>query len=74
MWHCKDTFEERSVCVDGVCAKCRMDDKNIGHSCKKCGQKLDDYKCEENETMMMRKRDNWAGPGQVTCAMCEIVL
>ena len=51
-----------------------MEDKNIGHSCEKYGQKLEDYKCEENETMLMRKRGNWAGPGPETCAICEIIF
>ena len=35
---------------------------------------LEDYKGEEYETTMMRKRDNWAVPGPETCAVCEIVL
>ena len=51
-----------------------MDDKNKGRRCTKYKQKLDNYKCEDNETMMTRKRSNCAGPGPEMCAICEIVL
>ena len=75
MWHCKDAFEEGSECVDGVCSDCKLNDKNKGHSCNKCKQKLDNYKYEENEGMMMRKRrTTWAGPASVTCGIYMIVL
>ena len=60
--------------MDGVCAKCKVNDNSIGHSCKTRKQTLEDYKCEDNVAMMTRKRGNWAGPGPETCAICEIVL
>ena len=74
VWYCKDTIEEGSEYIDGVCLECKVDDKNKGHWCEKCEHKLDDYKCEETEGMMMRKCRKWAWTGQVTCAICEIVL
>ena len=75
MWHCKDAFEEGYECMDGVCSDCKLNDKNKGHSCDKCKQKLDDYKYEENEGTMTRKRHTtWAGPAPVTCGICMIVL
>ena len=74
VWHCKDAFEEGSECVDGVCLEYKVDDKNKVHRCEKCKQKLADYKCEETEGTMTRRRRNLAGPGPVMCAICEIVL
>ena len=62
-WHCKGAFTEGSACVDGVCGQCKINDDNKGHSCKNCKQKLCDYKYEDNQTMMMRERKNWEGPG-----------
>ena len=74
MWHYKEAFEERSVCVDGVGARYRIDKGKIGHKCKKWRQKLEDYKDEFNEKTMMRKWENWTGQGPETCAIYGIEL
>ena len=74
VWHCKGAFTEGSACVDGVCGQCKINDDNKGHSCKNCKQKLCDYKYEDNQTMMMRERKNWEGPGPEKCAICRIIM
>ena len=74
VWHCKSAFTEGSACVDGVCGRCKINDENKGHSCKNCKQKVCDYKYEDNQTMMMRERKNWEGPGPEKCAICRIIM
>jgi hypothetical protein len=61
-----------------VCILClwRVQDgaKRIGHTYKNCGQKLEDYKDESNEKMMLRKCGKWDGPGPEKCAIYGIEL
>ena len=74
VWHCTNAFEEGEKCVDGVCGKCKMDHGGNGHRCNICNQEIDDYKMEDNQGMMPRKRSKWAGPGPEHCAICSIKM
>ena len=74
VWHCKLAFEEGKECVDGVCGQCKIWHNENGHNCNICNQKIDDYKNEDNQGMMPRQRDTWAGPGPEYCAICSIEM
>ncbi len=72
VWHCKDAFEGSSKCIDGVCGQCKILHNDSGHSCGVCNQNIKGYKCEDDETMMKRKRDNWDEIAPKKCAICGI--
>ena len=74
VWHCRLAFKKGDKCVDGVCGQCYLKYNKMGHKCSKCRQKMEDYKGEDNEKWMPRKRARWEGPGPERCAICDIVL
>lgn len=74
IWHCKDAFENKNQCVDGVCGECKIKHNNNGHKCRVCKQSIVDYKDETDQAYMPRKRPKWEGPGPEKCAICDITL
>ena len=74
IWHCRDAFENKNQCVDGVCGECKIKHNNNGHRCRVCKESIVDYKDETNQDYMPRKRPKWEGPGPEKCAICDITL
>ena len=74
IWHCKNAFEAKNKCVDGVCGECKIRHNKNGHKCPLCKMSIVDYREESNATYMPRKRPNWGGPGPEKCAICAIEL
>ena len=74
VWHCKYAFEAKKECVDGVCGDCKIKHNKNGHKCPICMQSIVDYREQDNQTYMPRKRRNWNGKAPEKFAICEIEL
>ena len=74
IFHCRDSLNGQSACVDAVCGMCKLDSENDRHSCPNCDENIKDYKLEENEAMLPRCRPEWGGVGPESCAICAIII